>query len=548
MTAKTAQKGAGPGGALIRHKKQVNPMLGNIRARMLLLKRIMNGFDPSNPNNRVSIKEPLPSTFPQIAQQLKTDVTQALDEAVKIFQEQQGYSQQQQQKAQQRAQIIQFPQQQMQRAAASNVVTRWLAHLKALSPFTVGEMDRWDRLKILRALSRSNSLMKDIENEIVTRGTMSIPRAVYLAMDLARNLDSEVFSLLRTELEQMKGTREAEQKAQADEAKEEMKDEEPPEGAGFVPMPSGEEPMAPPPPTTPVVSEYEKAQQVKRDFGDRKNYLRGMIARIKGMGKEVEGRDLDSRMTYLNKQIGILSGLLVGYSSKRNLLERGPGKIEPKDIANQVRLIQTMFSTIEGKVNMISQELGILPPGEQPEPQPEEVQPEPVEDEQQADDDNSAIHTFVSRYLKRKNLEMRRDRDRALRLEADRKLRVARNELNKMMDIMESPNAQFKDLLRVAGGFASALSEVYWKPLYELAGAHTGRARLDVHRGLKPSQRASIIGLDDRNSLKKTTSELKAFSKEVSNFFDPEKSRRSLEDVLMPARGKPKKESNEMLG
>lgn len=146
--------------------------------------------------------EPMPDQLLNSGQMVLQELAKILEALKEINQEQDNYAAERQQRMEQRMQ-----QQPVQASfsdeflikEASNPLSRLWSHIKA--PFSFVEKNRWERLRLLRALAK---IFKDLEtlNDKVLEGDKSILEAVYQARQLYSESKSAFFEDFEKNLKQ----------------------------------------------------------------------------------------------------------------------------------------------------------------------------------------------------------------------------------------------------------------------------------------------------------------------------------------------------------
>lgn len=184
--------------SLVSKKDEINQRTSKIIELLIDTKNSWNGKPAPGigVTEPTSIKEPLPdettSTMSQILQMVK-DVDSKLKD---IDNQQSGYSGNRRRPQPKKQPGTQSSEPNRDEggldlsAIASSGVSRFMSHIKA--PFQFGDSDKWARLRLLRAASRINSHLEEMQSFVLSSDDMAVPNAVYKAKDLFHIFDNEL--------------------------------------------------------------------------------------------------------------------------------------------------------------------------------------------------------------------------------------------------------------------------------------------------------------------------------------------------------------------
>lgn len=433
-------KGPGKGTELIKHKKMVNVLikkevrdkLKNIRDRMLLLSRLYNGRDPANPSSRIQLHQPLSPAIPQIVQEVQSEVSgvenatsKALSEVMNIYNEQNEY-------ASTRPAV---PQQIAQASSDSNYSTAvGRLFTRVITPFLFGDIDRWDRKNMLISAAQGLQYLKDTEDSLVTRGP-TIRMAVLSAKEAYDTMNTAIFehviSAVQKEIDKRKSSEE----------------------------------LSETPRTTESSSSDPQSSSVPES---QPNFS---IENISKMKLEVDN-SLSQR-----KQIDVILAfypdLNAVFKERKKYVEQLYRSLRPLN-APEIVISQGLESRLQELYSQYISALSSLYNDVIAAKAAQVVTAGTIQY-----DLEKLAHNYLSRLLKRKYLELKpiRDPDRNLRLAGAEKCRQSMNNLDKLMNVLQTPGKKIYDLLPILTKFIESFSGLFIK-LAELAESYNNKVRL----------------------------------------------------------------------
>jgi len=189
--------------AIVRSKDEINDRTSRLIRLLIELKRGWNGNPAPDVGvpQKYNLTDPMPDQVASTGDAALRELTSIIQGLHQIDDMQDNYSASRTERISERMKQMQQLQQQAAvqeelRKEASNRLTRAWAHIVA--PFG-SERGKWERLKLLRALARVNSNLKDVEEEVLS-GDPGILDSLYLAKQLYLDAKGSFFEAFRKNL------------------------------------------------------------------------------------------------------------------------------------------------------------------------------------------------------------------------------------------------------------------------------------------------------------------------------------------------------------